>query len=154
MFATYVDSSALLKLVVVERESGPLRDYLQPRPALVTSALTRLECLRALKDEGEHASVILDNVLSRLDRIKVSDRILDAANHLVPRGIRVLDAIHLATALRLEADLDCIVSYDDQLLRVAGGLRLNTASPGRNLPLDRTFHGKPEPPAVNQTHLR
>jgi predicted nucleic acid-binding protein len=42
--------------------------------------------------------------------------------------MRSLDAIHLATALRIVADLDAFVTYDRQLGRsaVAAGLRVES----------------------------
>ena len=45
------------------------------------------------------------------------------------RGLRSLDAIHLATARVLGPDLDAIVSYDDRLLKAAGDAGLTTVSP-------------------------
>jgi len=46
--AVYVDSSAIVKLVVREPESAALRRYLRSRRPLVASALARTEVLRAL----------------------------------------------------------------------------------------------------------
>ncbi len=45
------------------------------------------------------------------------------------RGLRSLNAIHLATARVLGPDLDAIVSYDDRLLKAAGDAGLPTVSP-------------------------
>ena len=53
MPATYLDSSALVKLAIEEPESGALRAHLRRRKILVSSALARTEVLRALLLEGE-----------------------------------------------------------------------------------------------------
>jgi hypothetical protein len=45
------------------------------------------------------------------------------------RGLRSLDAIHLATARILAPDLDALVTYDDRLLRAATDAGLATVSP-------------------------
>jgi hypothetical protein len=53
--ATYLDSSAIVKLAVREPESLALRRYLRRRPPLVSSALARTEVLRALLPAGTDA---------------------------------------------------------------------------------------------------
>jgi predicted nucleic acid-binding protein len=45
------------------------------------------------------------------------------------RGLRFLDAIHLATARLLGEDLDAVVSYGDHVLRAATEAGLPVASP-------------------------
>lgn len=127
--ATYVDSSALVKLVVEEPESVPLRRYLRRRSNLISSALARTEVLRALLLEGEVAMTRGRAVLSRIELVRVNDRVLNAAGVLMPAGIRSLDAIHLATANELGTDLSVIVTYDDRMVDAARRLRMRTASP-------------------------
>ncbi|MHB1599079.1 MAG: type II toxin-antitoxin system VapC family toxin, partial [Acidimicrobiales bacterium] len=51
--ATYLDSSAIVKLAVEEPESTALPTYLRRKNPLVSSALARTEVLRALLLEGE-----------------------------------------------------------------------------------------------------
>ena len=46
------------------------------------------------------------------------------------RGLRSLDAIHLATARILAPELDGLVTYDDRLIRAATDAGLVTVSPG------------------------
>ena len=99
--ATYLDSSAIVKLVIVEPESAALRRYLRLRRPLVSSALARAEVARALLPLGEQAVRRGQEVLGRLELIRVSDRILAAAGQLLPAELRTLEAIHLATALEL-----------------------------------------------------
>ena len=68
-------------------------------------------------------------MLSRLELIRMSDRLLGAAGLLPPAELRSLDAIHLATAQLLGSDLGSVVSYDDRMIDAAKQLAMRTASP-------------------------
>ena len=125
--ATYLDSSAIVKLVVVEPESAALRRYLRRRKPYVASALARTEVVRALLPFGSAALQRGEAVLARIDLVRVSDTVLRAAGSLLPEDVRTLDAIHLATAQQLGTDLARIVTYDTrmQVTAVALGLEVN-----------------------------
>ena len=129
MAATYLDSSALVKLAVEEPESGALRRYLRRRRPVVASALARTEVLRALLLEGDEALTRGRAVLARVELIRVNERILTAAAMLRPEHIRSLDAIHLATAQGLATDLARVVTYDERMLDAAKQLGIRTAAP-------------------------
>jgi predicted nucleic acid-binding protein len=129
MAATYLDSSAIVKLVVEEPESTALRRHLRRRTPLISSALARTEVLRALLLEGEAALARGRAVLNRVDMIRVSDRVLGAAGVLLPSEVRSLDAIHLESARQLGADLGQFVTYDERMLAAAKRLGLNAKSP-------------------------
>ncbi len=90
--ATYLDSSAIVKLAVREPESLALRRYLRRRQPLVSSALARVEVLRALLPAGDAAMSRGRAVLQRIDLVRVNDRILNAAGVLRPPELRSLDA--------------------------------------------------------------
>jgi uncharacterized protein len=117
--ATYLDSSALVKLAVREPESAALRRYLRRRRPLIASALARPEVARALLPLGPDAVRRGHDVLTRVDMVRINDRVLDAAGAMLPVELRSLDAIHLATAQQLGADLAGIVTYDDRLAAAA-----------------------------------
>ena len=119
MAATYLDSSAIVKLAVREAESVALRRYLRRRHPLVTSSLARAEVLRALLSGGENAVAAGRKVLTRLDLVRINNRVLDEAATLLPVGVRTLDAIHLATAGQLGPDLGMLVTYDDRMAEAA-----------------------------------
>jgi predicted nucleic acid-binding protein len=123
--ATYVDSSALVKLAVREPESAALRRYLARRRPLVSSALARTEVVRALLPLGPDAVRRGREVLARVDLLRINDRALDAAGQLAPADLRSLDAIHLASAEQLGSDLRGFVTYDECLAAAAAarGLR-------------------------------
>jgi len=127
--ATYLDSSAIVKLAVREPESLALRRYLRRRQPLVSSALARTEVLRALLQAGEEAIARGRGVLERLDLVRVNDRILNAAGVLRPSELCSLDAIHLATAQVLGDDLGALVTYDDRMVTAAKQLGCRIVQP-------------------------
>lgn len=127
--ATYLDSSAIVKLAVVEPESGALRRHLRRRRPLISSALARTEVLRALLPAGAAAAASGQAVLAGIELARVNDRVLAAAAALEPAELRTLDAIHLATAQRLGAELAQLVTYDDRMLAAAARLGIRTAAP-------------------------
>jgi predicted nucleic acid-binding protein len=127
--AVYLDSSAIVKLVVAEPESRALRAHLRRRRPLLSSALARTEVLRALLPAGAIAMSRGREVLRRLDLVRVNDRVLDMAGTLEPAQVRSLDAIHLATAQLLGEDLSQIITYDDRMADAARSLGLKTMSP-------------------------
>ena len=129
MPATYLDSSALVKLAVYEPESGALRRYLRRRRPVVSSALARTEVLRALLLEGDEGVARGRAVLGRVELVRVNERVLNSAGVLLPPDLRSLDGIHLATAQQLGGDLGRIVTYDEKMLDAAKRLGLKTASP-------------------------
>ncbi|MGI8848381.1 MAG: type II toxin-antitoxin system VapC family toxin [Candidatus Dormibacteria bacterium] len=128
--ATYLDSSAIVKLAVREPESAALRRYLRRRPPLVTSALARTEVARALLPLGEQAIQRGLDVLTAIDVMRINDRVLDAAGRLLPAQLRSLDAIHLATAQQLGTDLARVVTYDDRMAAAATEVGWAVTSPG------------------------
>src|SRR6266852_4992633 len=107
---TYLDSSAIVKLVVAEPESAALRRYLRRRQPWVARALLGL---------GPEAQRRGADVLCRIDLIRVSDRVLVTAGALVPLELRALDAIHVATAQQLGSELARVVTYDERLATAA-----------------------------------
>jgi len=127
--ATYVDSSALVKLAVREAESAALRRCLRRRRPLVSSALARTEVVRALLPFGSEAVRRGKEVLARVDLLRVNDRVLDAAGLLAPADLRSLDAIHLASAEQLGTDLGNFVTYDERLATAAAGRGLRVIQP-------------------------
>jgi predicted nucleic acid-binding protein len=124
-----MDSSAIVKLAVREPQSDALRKYLRRRRPLISSAVARAEVLRALLPGGEPALASGRRVLDRVDLVRVNDRVLNLAGMLLPLELRSLDAIHLATATRLGADLSDIVTYDDRMAAAARAMGYRVSSP-------------------------
>ena len=115
----YLDSSALIKLCVAEAETFALREFLRTHPELASSAVARVEVIRAARLRGgEPAETIA--VMDHINLIRMDDALLLSAADVPPRDLRALDAIHLATALSIRADLAGMVVYD---LRLADAAR-------------------------------
>ncbi|MGH3522200.1 MAG: type II toxin-antitoxin system VapC family toxin [Mycobacterium sp.] len=128
----YLDTSAFVKLVWAEVESDALGRFLTRRPAspLVSSSLLTVETRRAVQREDPSALGRADLLLTRIGRIGMTSSIVESASRLPDRSLRSLDAIHLATALLLRADLDAVVTYDKRLAAVAQAHDLPVESPG------------------------
>jgi predicted nucleic acid-binding protein len=126
----YVDTSALVKLVIEEAETSALFDWLgeQEQP-VVTSDLARTELLRAVRRGAPGRAAAARVVLRALGTVAVSTDICERAGLVEPTSVRSLDAIHLATALTLGDDLETFVCYDTRLLEAAALNGLPTASP-------------------------
>jgi uncharacterized protein len=127
----YLDSSALVKLVVSEAESTALRTYLAERrsDARMAAALARTEVVRAV---AMHRSIELvetaRSIIARLHLVPLNNRLLDAAATKLPPELRTLDAIHL-TAAMTAPDLRAIVTYDTRLADAAATAGLAVVAP-------------------------
>lgn len=117
MTAVYLDSSALIKLVVEEAESAALRQWLQARPDATwyTSALAEVEVLRAVGRVQADALDAARAVLELVVQLEIDEDIRRAAAILPPTGLRSLDAIHLSTALLLRDEIEAFLAYDVKL---------------------------------------
>jgi predicted nucleic acid-binding protein len=128
--AAYLDTSAFLKLIVVERESEALRRFLARWPDRTSAILLRVEAVRALRRAGYDSRVGPTRRLLRTIRlIRLDEPLLDRAAELDPREMRSLDAIHLSAALSIGADLGVLVTYDERLGAAARTSGISVASP-------------------------
>jgi hypothetical protein len=59
----------------------------------------------------------------------LDDSLLDAAATLDARVLRSLDAIHLAAAQRVAADLEILVTYDARMAEAAAALEFVVQAP-------------------------
>lgn len=126
---TYVDSSAIVKLVVVEPESKALRRYLSRRQPLVSSALARTEVARALMPSGPEAVARGEQALRRIQLLRINDRVLAEAGRMEPDELRSLHAIHLASARHLGSSVKQIVTYDERMSEAARANGWSVAAP-------------------------
>ena len=128
----YLDASALLKLVVVERESTELAAELNRWPDRVSASIVRVEVHRALHRAGLSKSLhsAADTVLDGLILIRVDEPLLGRAAMFRNPQLRALDAIHLAAALSIGDDPAAFITYDARLARAAELERLTVLHPG------------------------
>jgi predicted nucleic acid-binding protein len=128
----YLDSSALVKLVRQETESTTLRRFLRRHRGdlRVTSALARVEVVRAVMGGGPSAVAHAKRQLGRVDQINLDRELLDEAAALAPPSVlRSLDAIHLASARAIGADLRAVVTYDLRMHAAAVALGMVVTTP-------------------------
>lgn len=116
----YLDTSAAIKLVQEEAESGELRAWLagQPDTPRVSSRLLRIELLQAVQRNNPALLPSAYGVLGRIDVVSM-DRVCATAESLGGAMIRSLDAIHLATGCLLQRALTAFVAYDKRLVNAA-----------------------------------
>lgn len=126
----YLDSSAIVKLLLPEVESAALRLELARDRERCSSALVRVEVFRALRRANASFETLerAAAVLERIALMPLDDRVLSAAAELDPPGLRSLDAIHLATALSLFG-LTSFVTYDQRLFAAASTAGLRPMAP-------------------------
>jgi uncharacterized protein len=119
----YLDTSALIKLLRPEAETKALESYLdthdrhpQVASELVVTEINRsLTRLSAPQDQFDTAS----ELLARIVLLPVNRQTLDYAAALPGQHLRSLDAIHLASALRLRSALTMVITYDKRMTAAA-----------------------------------
>jgi predicted nucleic acid-binding protein len=126
----YLDSAAVVKLVHAESETSALRAWLEQRAEIgwISSALLEIETFRALARHAPDAVARLHPVLDLIELVELDAGIRILAQTVKPATVRSLDAIHLATALRVRAELVSFVTYDKRLADAAraAGLPVDT----------------------------
>ena len=127
----YLDSSALVKLILPEAESEPLIRLLADWEDRVSSALAAVEVTRAVARASNNEIVKwrARRVLDGVHLVALDDEVLELAAEIGPSGLRSLDAIHLASARALEPDLGAMVCYDMRLAEAASGEGFEVLAP-------------------------
>jgi len=137
----YVDSSALIKRAIQERESAELIDALDRHQhegdALLSSSLAWVEVTRVLRSRLDlepptEVAQLIDVALSGILEAPITEQVISIARRLGPSTLRCLDAIHLAAATLLTADV--ISAFGKRLLIAASELGFRMASPGPDEP--------------------
>jgi len=128
----YVDSSALLKLVLPEPERPTLERVLLRWPDRISSVLLPIECRRIVLRAGSPPGVRarLEQELTGVTLVRLDESIQRLAGTIGPPGLRSLDAIHLATALSIGDYPEAFVTYDERLAAAARAAGLNVIAPG------------------------
>jgi uncharacterized protein len=129
----YLDSAAVVKLVHAEQESDALRDWLTERAdtSWVSSVLLEVESFRALARHSPGAIARLHSVLDLVELVELDSGIRILAQTIAPATVRSLDAIQLATALRIRGQLTSFVTYDKRLADAAAAAGLTVDAPAQ-----------------------
>lgn len=133
----YVDSSALVKRVIAEPESDAVErlitEHADVDDALVSSSLAWIEVERTLRavldhhDPGDDIGEAVRIALSGIAERQIGSDVVSLARRIQPTVLRSLDAIHLATAVLLDAD--AMVTYDDRLAAAAHHNSIDVVAP-------------------------
>jgi uncharacterized protein len=135
----YADASALVKLVWDEPESEALRALLADAD-VVSTELTLTEIPRAVRraaydDPGLPLDLLLERAGALLEAVALRplDRpLLLAAGALDEPALRALDAIHVASAIDLDA-IETFVTYDERQAAAARLAGMRTMAPGQGV---------------------
>lgn len=127
----YLDSSAIVKLIVPEPETSALVEAIRPDPETTSSVLARVEVLRAVRRTGASPALAdrAEAILRRMALVRLDEWVVAAASTLSPRELRPLDAVHLATALSLGRALAGFITYDERLASAARAAGLTAQAP-------------------------
>jgi len=131
MSVWYLDSSAIVKLAVLERESAALaawRAQLAPDDELMTCELAVAEVVRAVRRVDGDVEVALAH-LDALEQVVMDRDLMLTAGQIHPPGIRTLDAIHLAAAIAAGEELGGLITYDTRMADAARDLGLLVVAP-------------------------
>ena len=132
MTVLYVDTSALLKRVVVEAESTAVRMVLSQRHVagdlLTASSVAWLEVWRSLRRAAVvDVEAVAQAALSGIAELPLDDLLLRRACRVGAHELRSLDAIHLASAITARAD--AVLTYDKRLAEAAAAVGLAVLAP-------------------------
>lgn len=116
-------------MLLDEPDKPVVEQHLEAFEQRVASRLLRVELRRVGAREGvlDRADLLLTDILL----LSVDEEILTAAETLNPSTVGTLDAIHLATAVRLadDGELDALMTYDKRLAEGALEHGLEVLSP-------------------------
>ncbi len=126
----YVETSAAAKLLVDEPASSRLAARLDAAvdadDPILSSTLLETE-LRRLALRAELAQSAVTQLLARFDLVETDRSLYREAGLLPGRHLRSLDALHLAAALRVGADI--MVTYDRRQADAAASAGLPVLAP-------------------------
>ena len=124
----YLDSSAIVKLVVREPETARLVEALRADPVVVSSSVAWTEVVIATRRAGR-STARAERILDGIALVPIDETILREAATLGPKDLRTLDAIHLATAISLRPDVRTMITYDIRQSQAASALGLAVLTP-------------------------
>ena len=124
----YVDTSASVKLLLVEEESDALEEFLRSADVpLLTSRVGVVE-LRRVGRRGGASADRADAVAATFTTIEL-DAAAEGLAVGLDSGLRTLDAVHLASALAMGDELGGFVCYDARLTEAATRIGLPVVAP-------------------------
>lgn len=124
----YFDTSAVAKLLLAERESEDVRRWVEDSAIEPVSSLLLETELRRVAWQQELPQERASAILAAFELYEVAAWEWRAAG-LIPGGtLRSLDALHIESAIRVEAD--ALISYDERMIAAAASMGLPVIQPG------------------------
>jgi predicted nucleic acid-binding protein len=125
----FLDSSAILKLIVDEPESKILRRFIPT--SNITSRLSRIEVLRNVYRIDPKKVVRAKAKLDGIYYVEINQGVLQNAEDIaMALGTKSLDSIQAGSALFIKDSIDGVISYDKNLNRALTQLGIHSISPG------------------------
>ncbi len=126
----YIETSAAAKLLISENESRVLKQWIDEFKinggSIVSSPLLETELRRtAIRQNAPQTTG--SEILDRLDIAELDRSVFTQAGILSGANLRSLDALHVAAALGVNADV--MISYDQRQLDAAEAAGLRVHSP-------------------------
>lgn len=129
----YLETSALLSAIFVEKEAAQVEKELKEAKLIVSSRLLKVEAERALHRLSQQNPNALEkvlafhqelkNFLARIHLHEITKEICDSAGKVHSESpLRSLDAIHLATYFKLKTHEPTLrmLSFDSHILSALG----------------------------------
>lgn len=142
----YAESSAVLSWLLGEPAGQTAQRYLAEAETVVTSALTFVECERALLRASVESGRLEAQLANRRGllakagahwhRVPVNDNVLQTATRPFPiEPVRTPDAIHLASALLTRSEVAelALLSLDRRVRDAAAALGFEVLPPARTV---------------------
>jgi predicted nucleic acid-binding protein len=124
----YIDSSAILKMIIKEKESDAIISIARAR--FITSEISRVEVIRAVLRYQPSALKSAEQVLKNINYVRIDSQTLVQAERLPDRiNLRALDAIHIAVAAKMGLKIKSILTYDKQMAKAAKALGFEVLAP-------------------------
>lgn len=123
----YIDSSALVKLVVAEAETNALKKMIRRFPALITSTVAAIEVVKAARLSNPALEAEARLLVEGCLRVELDGDVIGNAQRLAGPALPTLDAIHLASAIGVRAQR--MVVYDRRLAQAARESGLEILAP-------------------------
>jgi predicted nucleic acid-binding protein len=127
----YLDASAAAKLVHPEAETPALGLFLAERitTPIVSSILLYPELVRAVSRHRPELTAKATALLQRIMTVPLANDIVVSAATIGAPELRTLDALHLATAATIRAEIDAFLTYDKRLADAATAAGFTVATP-------------------------
>jgi len=138
--AAYIDTSVLGRVLLNEPDKAAIERALGEIDEVTSSRLLwievrrlarRWEARRAAQGKREQVLQLAEEMLRPIVAIPMEEPLLSGAELIAPVSVATLDAIHLATAVRLAevSLLDTILTYDNRLAEGARKHGLTVLAP-------------------------